>query len=156
MTGDRIRVRANLTAGELELEGPPDTVSEWWERLWPEVRREKGGTARASIQGTNEQRQPEITSDLPEVFGEYYTTYRSDVTDVDKVLVAAAFVQAKESDRSFTTKAANQLLIDQNVRVANASENVRRLMQTKRVFVLSGGKYRVSEAGFEHLRTLKN
>lgn len=81
--------------------------------------------------------------------------FRSDVTDVDKVLIAGAFAQAQNSERVFTTKAAKQLLLDQNIKVSNASENVRRLTQTKRVFVVSDGKFRVSASGAEHLKTLK-
>jgi hypothetical protein len=92
---------------------------------------------------------------MPDLFGEFYTEFRSDITDVDKVLVAAAFVQGRDQERVFTTKAANQALIDQNIKVANASENVRRLIQTKRVFVVSDGKYRVSAGGLEHLNLLK-
>jgi hypothetical protein len=99
--------------------------------------------------------QPTGQQDLPELFGEYFAEFRSDVTDVDKVLIAASFVQARDSDRVFSTKAANQLLLDQNIKVANASENVRRLTQTKRVFLVADGRFRVSATGLEHLKTLK-
>lgn len=74
---------------------------------------------------------------------------------MDKVLVAAAFIQSRDQERMFTTKAANQALLDQNIKVANASENIRRLINTKRAFVVSNGKYRVSAGGFEHLNSLK-
>ncbi len=131
-------------------------VAEWWDKLWPEL----GESARSpAVPALSGQRQPLVSAggigQLPDVFGEFYSEFRSDVTDVDKVLIAGAFVQGKESDRTFSTKAANQLLLDQNIKVANASENVRRLTQTKRVFVVSDGKFRVSAAGFEHLKTLK-
>ena len=88
-------------------------------------------------------------------FGEFYGGFRSDITDVDKVLIAAAFVQGKDSDRTFTTKSANQLLLDQNIKVTNASENVRRLTQTKRAFVVSDGRFRVSASGLDHLKSLR-
>jgi len=39
--------------------------------------------------------------------------------------------------------------------VTNASENVRRLVQTKRVFVVSDGRFRVSANGLEYLKSLK-
>jgi hypothetical protein len=152
----RIRVRANKSTGELEIEGPTQTVTEWWEKLWPEVRQQpgaasglKGGEARMPLLAAASNRQ------MPDLFGEFYTEFRSDITDVDKVLVAAAFAQSRDQERVFTTKAANQALLDQNIKVANASENVRRLIQTKRVFVVSDGKYRVSAGGLEHLNSLK-
>lgn len=153
MSEGRVKVRANRTTGELEVEGPAAAVAEWWEKLWPELAQ----TPRVAA-GPSSQRQaplPVGNGDLPDVFGEFYTEFRSDVTDVDKVLIAGAFIQGKEADRTFNTKAANQLLLDQNIKVANASENVRRLTQTKRVFVVSDGKFRVSAAGLDHLKTLK-
>jgi hypothetical protein len=32
MNNARIRIRANRTTGELEVEGPSQAVSEWWEK----------------------------------------------------------------------------------------------------------------------------
>ena len=32
-----IRIRANRSTGELEVEGPPQAVLEWWDKLWPEL-----------------------------------------------------------------------------------------------------------------------
>ena len=156
MSEARIRVRANKTTGELEIEGPAQAVTEWWDKLWQEVSQQvgtvsgpQGGVARTPllIAASN--------GLMPDVFGEFYTEFRSDITDVDKVLVAAAFIQGRDQERVFTTKAANQALLDQNIKVANASENVRRLIQTKRVFVVSDGRYRVSAGGLEHLNSLK-
>jgi hypothetical protein len=156
MSDARIRVRANPSTGELEVEGPSQAVAEWWERLWPELSQE---TQRKVLSPDSDQRQaplpPNGTGQLPEIFGEFYSEFRSDVSDQDKVLIAAAFVQDKEQDRSFTTKAANQLLLDQNIKIANASEYVRRLMQTKRVFVVSGGNFRLSASGLEYLKSLE-
>lgn len=162
MNDTRIRVRINKSTGELEIEGPNQTVTEWWERLWPEVNQPSRIAAlqspALSLQGGGAATRllPSAGSEqVPEVFGEFYTEFRSDITDVDKVLVAATFIQDRDQDRVFTTKAANQALLDQNIKVTNASENVRRLIQAKRVFVVSDGKYRVSAMGREYLNTLK-
>jgi len=151
MGDNRIRVRANRSLGELEVEGPADAVSQWWDRLWPEI----SPALQGRVQAPNSGGALAAPNSSPEIFGEYFTGFRSDVTDVDKVLIAGAFVQGREEERAFTTKAANQALIDQNVKVTNASENVRRLIQSKRVFVVSAGKYRVSSGGFEYLNSLK-
>ena len=155
MEDTNIRVRANRSVGELEVEGPSQQVAEWWDTLWPEL--SESSTSIVSSVGTHPQPRRSVNgdADFPGLFGEFYSQFRSDITDVDKVLIAGAFVQAKEADRTFTTKAANQLLIDQNIKVANASENVRRLTQTKRVFVVSAGRFRVSTTGSEHLNSLK-
>jgi hypothetical protein len=152
VTENRIRIRANRTTGELEVEGTESQVASWWERLWPQLAEHRTSQTPTQRAGAN---QPPGQQDLPELFGEYFAEFRSDVTDVDKVLIAGSFVQARDSDRVFSTKAANQLLLDQNIKVANASENVRRLTQTKRVFLVADGRFRVSATGLEHLKTLK-
>jgi hypothetical protein len=155
MSDTLIRVRANRSTGELEVEGPSQLVTEWWNKLWPELS-EGGRFAHGPRLGGNEQTHASAPSNdhLPEAFGEFFSEFRSDVSDVEKVLIAGAFVQGKAPDRTFSTKTANQLLLDQNIKVTNASQNVRQLTQTKRVFIVSEGKFRVSAAGFEHLKTL--
>ena len=156
MSDTRIKIRANRSTGELEVEGPLQAVAEWWDKLWPEL---TDGVRSSAGPALSRQRQALLLASgnepLPDVFGEFYSEFRSDVTDVDKVLIAGAFVQNKEPDRTFSTKAANQFLLDQNIKVANASENVRRLTQTKRAFVVSDGKFRVSASGMAHLKSLR-
>jgi hypothetical protein len=155
MSDTRIRIRANRTTGDLEVEGPAQAVTEWWNKLWPELC-EGNRPAGPSLPGLRTASPPATgNGQLPDSFGEFFSDFRSDVTDVEKVLIAGAFVQGKEADRTFSTKAANQLLLDQNVKVANASESIRRLAQSKRVFVVSDGKFRVSTTGLEHLKTLR-
>jgi len=156
MTDTRIRVRANRSTGELEVEGPSQAVAEWWDKLWPELGQGARSPAVSALPAQRQALLPVASNgQLPDVFGEFYSEFRSDITDVDKVLIAAVFVQAKDADRTFTTKAANQLLLNQNIKVTNASENVRRLTQMKRVFVVSDGKFRVSASGFEYLGSLR-
>lgn len=156
MSDGQIRVRANKRTGELEIEGSPEAVAEWWDRLWPEMG-QIGGEEQGHPGGgkRNLNNNGGTNGEMPEFFGEFYSEFRSDVTDVDKVLVAAAFVQSGDQERVFTTKAVNQALLDQNVKITNPSQCVRRLIDTKRAFVVPGGKYRVSASGFEHLNSLK-
>jgi hypothetical protein len=156
MSDARIKVRANKSTQELEIEGPAQAVLEWWEKLWPEIGHQAGIMSKQQASGARIPNLATMNNEkIPDVFGEFYTEFRSDITDVDKVLLAAAFIQGRDQDRVFTTKAANQALLDQNIKVANASENVRRLIQTKKAFVVADGKYRVSAVGFEHLNSLK-
>jgi hypothetical protein len=152
---ERLRVRINRSTGELELEGTEQQVSTWLEKLSPLLNEGRVATIRNGPAPPLALAQPRADHDFPEFFGEYYSEFRSDITDVDRVLIAGAFVQAKEPDRVFTTKNANQLLLDQNIKVTNASENVRRLVTTKRVFGVPGGKFRVSASGLEHLKVLR-
>jgi hypothetical protein len=151
-----IKIRANRNTGELEVEGPAELVDEWWTKIWPEMG--SGGAASATTQITRPHHsRPSVAGNgpVPDVFGEFFHEFRSDVSDVDKMLIAGAFVQEKDPDHTFTTKAANQLLLDQNTKLTNASECVRRLIVTKRAFVVSGRRFRVSASGVEHLESLK-
>ena len=159
MTESNIRVRANRVTGELEVEGAVTLVAEWWEKIWPQL----GGHAGAKAPQTDVLQHRHVSAvpasdgdgELPDVFGEFFNDFRSDVTDVDKMLIAGAFVQAKDPDRAFTTKHANQLLMDQNVKLTNPSECVRSLIRTKRAFVVSNGKFRISAQGFERLKSMR-
>jgi hypothetical protein len=154
MDDNHIRIRASRRTGEIEIEGPSEAVAEWFDRLWDEVN--DGCAAGTPVNSAEAIGAPAPLGGgtLPDIFGEFFNEYRSDISDVDKVLIAAAFIQGKDPERAFTTKSANQLLLDQNVKVTNASQCVRRLLQNKRVFVVSNGKFRVSANGFEHLKAL--
>ena len=158
MNNSRIKIRANRSTGELEVEGPPEVVADWWSKIWPEVTSGSGGGVVAAPASRQHQSRSSVvpSGHLPDVFGEFFHEFRSDLSDVDKMLAAGAFVQAKDPDRTFTTKAANQLLMDQNTKLTNASECVRRLMVTKRAFVVSDRNFRVSASGFEYLESLKS
>src|SRR5436309_15176830 len=55
----------------------------------------------------------------------YTTLFRSpDVTDVDKVLIAGAFVQTKEPDRTFSTKEVGKVLVCNKVKLNNGFQYV--------------------------------
>jgi hypothetical protein len=158
MTNSTIRVRANRMTGEVEVEGSPELVSEWWDKLWPQLSEKPAGKNLGGGHALDRHSaaQPAAGStEVPEVFGEFFNDFRPDVTDVDKMLIAGAFVQARDPDRTFTTKNANQLLMDQNLKLTNASECVRRLIMSKRAFVVGEGKFRVSAQGLERLKSLK-
>ncbi len=153
----RIKIRANRTTGELEVEGPSHLVSEWWERFSPTFGKATE-LVTSPVSDALQQGPPRATrlGQFPELFGEFFTAFGSVLSDVDKVLVAAAFAQDKENEQVFTTKAANQLLLEQGIKVSNPSECVRRLAHAKRVFVVSVGKFRVSATGREYLESLKD
>src|SRR5205814_672636 len=96
----------------------------------------------------------DIETAVPDVFGEFLQKFRSSLSDVERVLIAAAFAQERDPSRVFTRKMVNQLLLDQNFKVSNPSERIRRLIGTKRAFSVGNGSFRISANGFEHLKTL--
>lgn len=154
MEDNRLKIRVNRQLGEIEIEGLPKAVAEWWEKLSPMLHG-GGQPAPNARSDTLPMLAGPSGSGAPDIFGEFFSEFRSDITDVDKVLVAACFAQTKDPDRVFSTKSANELLIDQNIKVGNASECVRRLIHTKRAFVISDGKFRLSASGLEYVKSLK-
>src|ERR1700677_207577 len=151
MSENQSKDRVCKTTGEIEVQGTSSEVKEWWEKLWPEI---SGVTQ--GITPVAQSRVPRGNDEaLPEIFGEHFTRFRSDITDVDRMLIAGQFAAEKDAERVFTTKVANQLLLDQHIKIGNPSECVRRLVASKRVFVASG-KFRVSSTGLEYLNSLKD
>ena len=159
---DRLRVRVGLSNKEIEVEGPPALVSEWWDKLsqellvnWISETPQQPSTP-VNLQESVSPLQSSSSESLtvPQEFGEFLHLFPSPITDVDKVLIAAFFAQKNNSEDTFATRSANELLLKQGFRVANPSECVRRLLLAKRVISLADGKYRVSAQGRSYLSTL--
>lgn len=162
------RVRLCRSSGEIEVEGPADFVEAWFERLWEKVKEVPYTTARSSPQGADSPASTvasvrtstatadtqQGTQDVSESFGEYFARFRSGLKANDHALIAASFVQAHDSDNLCTTREINQALLEQNVKLGNPSEAMRQLVQYKRAFKV-GKKFRVSNVGFDYLRTLE-
>ena len=87
-------------------------------------------------------------------FGEFLLRLPSSATDVDKMLAAGYFVQVGSADDAFTTADANRRLTEQGIKLGNPSQCVKQSLLAKRVFLLSKGRYRVSQQGRAHLRQL--
>lgn len=158
-----LRVRLCRSTGELEIEGPADLVGEWWERLLSEISPEASRENRVSASGklgevvgaSRVVKGEPFGNVIPDVFGEYVQRFPDAVSEVDKVLIAATFSQFHSNDHRFTTKVANERLLEQGIRVANASQCVKRLVQSKRAYVVSSGIFQVSKAGLDYLERLQ-
>ena len=71
----------------------------------------------------------------------------------DQILLAGKYAQDANEDHVFGTGEANQMLIDQSIKLSNPSNSIKRNVTSKRVFK-TGGKFRVSRAGEDHLASL--
>ena len=163
-----VRLRVNFTTREIDLAGPEESVRLIWEAM-AELRSQFAEPLPKFADEAASDQEPGSLAELqqtamvslsdqvsPQEFGEYFYGFRSDISDVDRVLIAAAYVQQHSEDQSFRTGEAKQHLLNQGVKVANASEGVRRNLATKKAFALADtGKYRVSRIGAEHLASLK-
>lgn len=156
---DRARVRVNLSQRELEIEGSESFVRSFGERLeallegladgaWAEP---SPVAAPATAPGT--ERPPEPAAGLGS-FGEFLTHLPGSATDVDKILAAGVWGQSQSTDDCFATGEANKRLLEQGIKVGNASQCVKQSVLAKRVFVVQRGRFRVSQIGRQHLRQL--
>ena len=160
MSDPELRVRLCRATNEIEIQGPAHLVSEWWDRLLPEIEHASvppgNGTRMTQPTALAPRTPPAQTQDqpLPGVFGEFIQRFPKDIPDIQKVLVAAWYSQQKDADNCFTTRSANDLLIEQGIKIANPSQCVKRLNRAKRSFVVAPGRYRVSATGKEHIESL--
>jgi len=157
MEEQNAHLRINLTTREIEIEGSETFVREYAEKLESllSVAAESSAVTNQPQQSTSNPPQVQLPpKELPPVFGEYLHLFPKSITDMDKILIAAYYVQAQDADNSFTTRAANQLLKEQNIKVTNAADCVKKSMKTKRVFALGKGRFRVSQAGIDYINGL--
>lgn len=146
------RLRINLAQGEFEVEGSEAFVNAYAERFEALLERLNGAAEgppppRAALQGVP------VGPPAPPSFGEVIQKLPRAASDVDRILVAGHFAQIRNPDKSFSTADANALLTEQGIKVGNPSQCVRQNLVAKRVFKHQG-RYRVSQAGVDHLRQL--
>lgn len=158
MDQPRARLRINLTQREFEVEGSEDFVQGFAERFQELLEGfENVGAAilpaAAAVTPAAESRAADAASSLGS-FGEYIMRLPSNSTDVDKMLAAGYFVQQHSADDAFGTADANKRLTEQGIKLGNPSQCVKQSLMAKRVFMISKGRYRVSQPGRAYLRQL--
>jgi hypothetical protein len=150
---ENVRVRVNFGAREVEISGSNEEVAQWWERLEP-ILKDIGQPKQRSPQTANGLGEGRSEEDSRyESFGEYFNEFPSSITDVDKMLAAAHFVQSTDPGNLFTTAQASKLLSEQGIKLANPSQCVKQNAEKKHVFT-QNGKYRVSKSGIDRLTEL--
>lgn len=160
---DQARVRVNLAQRELEIEGSEAFVRSFGERLevllesladssWAEPPAATPAPAPSGPTSTAPA-EPAAAAAFGS-FGEFLTNLPGSATDVDKILAAGLWGQSQAADDCFATGDANKRLLEQGIKVGNASQCVKQSVLAKRVFVVQRGRFRVSQIGRQHLRQL--
>lgn len=150
---ERVRVRINISQGELEVEGSEAFVDRYAEPLRALLERLVSGgpsAAPASPGGP-----PAGAAGHPlGSFGEFLHHLPASATEVDRMLAAGFWCQEHNPDRAFATAEASRRLAEHGFRIGNPSQCVRQSIMAKRVFVVQKGRYRVSHHGKQYLRQL--
>lgn len=152
MQENHARVRLLMGSNEIELEGTEEFVRSMFEEIRTELSSGSHGEGSETSDLGGESGVQHKS--FPASFGEYLLGFELE-KDTDRILVAARYAQHTAEDNAFTTNEVNELLVDQGVKVSNASQSVKQNVTSKRVFKLSKGKYRVSNNGESHIQELR-
>lgn len=150
----RSRLRINLTQREFEVEGSEEFVRGFAARIEELLLSLDNGVPPSPAVPSEEQPRPPATDPNLGSFGEFLLRLPSSATDVDKMLAAGFYVQTASADDAFGTSDANRRLLEQGIKLGNPSQCVKQSLLAKRLFLVSKGRYRVSQPGRAYLRQM--
>jgi hypothetical protein len=167
----KARIRIAVNGGEFEIEGTEDFVNSYADTIksFTKILREAPSAAQVEQEAANptgrqfsifETPEPKPTSNDPNgklsaaSFGELYYKAPKSISKTDIVLLASYFIQSKNDEGTFTTQEVNKLLREHGIDLTNTSHFNKLNQDYKKVFKMRQGKYKVSEEGVDHLKTI--
>jgi len=161
MENNQIKIRINLETREFQVEGDAKYINEAFGKYIYDYldgikgsQRSKSPPDDVTKKSTTITKEENIGDSLPDSFGEYLNKFPRTLKDVDRLLIAGFYIQTKNSANYFTIPEASNLLIDQGIKLSNASAFNKANEVTKRIFKLSGKNFRVSDSGIQYIKTL--
>lgn len=155
-TSEKARIRISLTTGELEIEGSESFVSQYAESIESVLERLRNDGPSSPAQpphATATDATPTAASGSgDEPFGEVLHSLSSK-SGTDQILLAGYYVGKNTTDGTFSTIDAHKLLIEQGVKLSNASQSLKNNVTAKRAFKV-GSRYKVAKSGVDYLKTL--
>jgi hypothetical protein len=167
------KLRLSIKDGVVELEGTEDFVERQIDKLEsllelikqipsegkPHTEEEADSThSESQQQHDKESVDPAGTLSIPDTFGEWMHKFREDISDQQKALVAAFFVQKRSTTNDFKTYEIGACLKEHGIKIANPSTSIQRLSSKKLTFqTRKVGKLiymRVSKDGESNLKEL--
>lgn len=163
---ENTRIRININTGEIEFEGTEDFVKNQLDSL-PTLIDNISKYMPIKLDRSRETKEEApkhpktIVADestVPDSFGEWFNSFPSKLSQTEQVLVAAVYQQKCSEANNFETSQVNGLLLEQGIKVANATDSLKALKNSKHVFIVGKrGKlnvYRVSNPGLSFIDTL--
>ena len=77
----------------------------------------------------------------------------SSKSGTDQILLAGHYAAKVSSDGTFSTNDAHKLLIEQGVKLSNASQSMKNNLTAKRAFKV-GGRFKIAKTGIDYLHAL--
>jgi hypothetical protein len=155
------RIRVSLSTGEVEIEGSEEFISQYAESIDQVLERLKtdGPVAPPPQQAAAPmgvaapaQAAPAGAPANEEPFGEVLHSLSSK-SGTDQILLAGYYVAKSAPDGTFSTTDAHSRLMEQGVKLSNASQSMKNNLNAKRVFKV-GSRFKVSKTGVDHLNSL--
>lgn len=166
----KARIRIAVNGGEFEIEGTEDFVNSYADTIksFTKILREAPANAQTEPDANTAGRQfsifetqePKPSSSAPNgkltaaSFGELYYKAPKNISKTDIVLLASYYIQSKNDEGTFTTQEVNKLLREHGIDLTNTSHFNKLNQDYKKVFKMRQGRYKVSEEGVEHLKTI--
>lgn len=150
------RIRVNFRSREFEVDGSEQFVREYTDQLKELLGTENAYSICSSDSTSDPASAAQILDVLPTEFGEYYHSFTCKLTDNDKILIAAFYLQQRNDDNQFATGKANDLLQLHSIKVSNPSLCVKRNIAKRRIFALSKRSFKVSDIGLAYIQEIHN
>jgi hypothetical protein len=152
------RLRISLSTGEIEIAGPPDFVAKYDSEFRSVLDKLGHGVVHAPPVpnvGAALTTPAQTASDglAGMAFGEIIHALPRGASGTDQILVAGYFSARGSADKTFSTGDANKLLVEQGIKLSNASQAMKNNLQQKRVFKV-GNRFRLSKPGEDYVATL--
>lgn len=153
------KIKISLIAREIEIEGTEEFIKSQSDKIDRFLALLVHTPMKASVikPATNEEvKVNDLLKENDDIssFGEYFHKLSKTATDLEKILIAGHFAQTKSTDNTFTTREASSLLLEQAVKLPNASTSLKRNVRSKHLIVISKGKFRVSQEGLDYINKL--
>ncbi|MFP4092060.1 MAG: hypothetical protein ACLFUB_14555 [Cyclobacteriaceae bacterium] len=164
----KARIRIAVNGGEFEIEGSEDFVNSYSDTImsFAKILKEAPSSLKAEQEAAKGGKQISIFEQPEPIprdqngkltaasFGELYYKAPKSISKTDIVLLASYFIQSKNEEGTFTTQEVNKLLREHGIDLTNTSHFNKLNQDYKKVFKMRQGRYKVSEEGVEHLKTI--
>lgn len=160
--GSTSRIHINLSSGELDIRGSEEFVSQYADYIEDLLQRLRTEPIPAATpvppapaspdQALTEAGKAGQPSSGLEPFGEALHSIASK-SGTDQILLAGYYASQASSDGTFATAEANKLLIEQGIKLSNASQSLKNVLAAKRVFKV-GSRYKVARSGIDFLKSM--